>query len=82
VPSPLMRPRWGNPANWGHAPSSAAPSSSCPHFARIVFANREDTARESVREHVTGDEFWDRVWTVVALEPNRRLGKCVPVGAP
>jgi hypothetical protein len=41
-------------------------------------ANREDTARESVREHVTGDEFWDRVWTVVALEPNGRLGNALP----
>jgi hypothetical protein len=30
-----------------HPPSSALPSSSSPRFARIVFANRENTARAS-----------------------------------
>jgi hypothetical protein len=32
-----------------HAPSSAPPSSSCLRFARIVFANRENAARQSGR---------------------------------
>jgi hypothetical protein len=32
-----------------HPPSSALPSSSSPRFARIVFANRENTARQSGR---------------------------------
>ena len=47
--SPLMRPRWGRSRELGSCASSAPPSSSCPRFARIVFAKRENAARKSGR---------------------------------
>jgi hypothetical protein len=42
-----MRPRGTDPANLGPGAELIPPSSSCPRYARIVFANRENTARKS-----------------------------------